>query len=133
MSPGHFAYEYVALGVYAYSVWCDEAPWFLAFRYVAQLGQVVTLGIHDSDTGTETRSLVIGAYGHSQFTHIDLLVTVGVDEQAAWASHILPLGLEFAGLIEDLNALVFSVSHINPTIFVGADVVCDVELTLSGT
>ena len=76
--------------------------------------------------------MVVGANGYAKFANVDLLVATGVDEQTAGAGHVLPLGFKFAILVKDLDALVLTVSHINPAVLVGADVVGNVELALAG-
>src|SRR5689334_11982898 len=90
-----------------------ELPWNLAVR--AQDAEHLSVEVQLHNT-------VVDAVAH-----INRVVASGVGE-SPWSSDVTPLAYELSALIEDLNALIGPVGHVQATLCIEGDVVDQVKL-----
>ena len=100
--------------------------------HVAKAGQQLALVVDDADAGAEVRTVAVDRLHRSELADIADRVTSVVHVEATGPVQIIPLRFVFPVAVEDLDAMVFAVGDIDPTLGVGADVVHDIELSGAG-
>src|ERR1700722_10455612 len=84
--------------------------------------------IDDGDARAEVWDIAVDRFDRTQFPNVaDGALSTG-HEDATGAVQVVPLGFVFAVAVKYLNAVVFPVGDIDPSVGVAGDVVRDVEL-----
>src|SRR5207248_7209790 len=122
----------ITAGIDAHPVRADEPGRRQARMRVAEPAQQFALVVDDADPGPQVRALQIDRHRRPQLADIADRMPGIIHVKAARAVQIVPLSLVFAVAVEHLHAVVLAVGDIDPTLGVGADIVHDIELALTG-
>src|SRR5215475_12559247 len=108
----------------------DKLTWLFAGENISQPRQSFALLVIDIYPVAQIRALFVHRHARTKFTDItDRVWPGGVHVERAGLMHVVPLRLLFAVAVEHLHAMILPVGDIDPTFFVSANVVYDVELT----
>ena len=96
--------------------------------FAAEPGDALALGIDDGQARPEIGHLEIDGHAWAELADDEGRMLAAAAMQRAGAVQVVPLRLVLAVAIEHLHAMVLAVSHIDPAVGIGRDVVDDVEL-----
>src|SRR5438552_453902 len=88
----------------------------------------VALGIDDGQARAEIGHFQIDGHAGTEFADDEIRMLAAAAMQRAGPVQIVPLGLVSAVAVEHLDAVIFAVGDIDPSVRIGCDVVDDVEL-----
>src|SRR6266576_6435211 len=128
--PRNFADVDIAARIDREPVWRDELPRFWSGENIAETCQSFTRFIVYVHAVAQVRRFLIDAQPRTQLADVaDRVLFARIHIERAGPVQVIPLGLVLAVSIENLHPVIFAVRDVNPTVFVGYDVVHDVELT----
>src|SRR5439155_20087544 len=94
-------------------------------RRVAETTNQLALVVDDANPWPEIGDVAAYGSGRTDFADVEDRLMAVRHAEPAGAMQVLPLGLELAVAVEDLDAMVLTVCDVDPTIGVTADVVND--------
>src|SRR5439155_1908028 len=110
----------------------DELARLEPGRAMAQPRQHLARVAIDADSRPDVGHVVVHAHAAADLADVEAPVRPALHEQARGAMHVVPLRLELAMAVEDLDAMVLTVGDVDPAVDVAADVVRNVELARTG-
>ena len=99
-------------------MWTDQLSWSLTLKRISELTEHLAIEVHDVDAMAKARRIFIPDRS-GELADVEELVAAAAHVEAAGAINIVPHGEEFTCGVEDLDAVVLTVSDIHPILSVG--------------
>src|SRR5712692_5388862 len=131
--PGDLGHVDGPLGIGDHAVGGRELAGLLAAEWPAEACDLLTLGVQHRHAWPEIGHVLIHGQSVAELADVEGAAVLGaVHEEAAGAVEIVPLALVPALAVEDLDAMILAVRHIDEPVAIGDEVVGQVEVSRVG-